>query len=216
MKAKQILSMSVVVFLIHLLGACSNEIGNTDLNNNECFMWKKQLERLKTMPSRNIAQKLVLKEYVEDNTISSLTELNQTFDIVFDESSYMAVQDYESGSFALLTIGDLKEMSGSSMESFLEQLRNQLFAHFSTYLNTGCSIKLFDLTWIYEGNEINSIAFATDSNGVLYENIAYFLLDKSEENQTAESSIAEFVNTRSDPNYWVQKSFNKRLNDVLN
>ena len=211
--------LGLFVFVIsHLFGACSNsfeqeyESFEMDYQSSQQgrTLLEQQLESALKKRTRSSEEKLLLLGYNNMSEVASTADLDEALEDIFADSSYIAVQEYETFDFAVHRISDVKEMeNGLECKRFdFDQMKASANNRISLYLNEGTIVKLLKLKWLYNNDEIiYSTALATENEGVIFETIGYLIVDQTREEILMDediTTVCSVMKTRSEtPNVTV-------------
>lgn len=136
----------------------------------EHSIWQKQLERIKNKDKINDNQtstnEIYLINYVHSGTINSESEKKSVIEQLFADTTSI-VQYLDNRTFEIIPL----KLAIQKNKNWITTVKAQL----EIYINIG--MELIEAKWYYKGNTYYSLIIASNEQGVIYDNIGYFILE---------------------------------------
>lgn len=173
-----------------LLGFCScTQVSETGsyAGYDDSSAWVSQLDAAIESGKDYGRSDLKLVGYSHRGNITSQEDLDEILLEIFDDEAIIAVGEKENPNF--FKVGELKKTAQPSEEG------NKEVISIREIVATGTDI--IDLTWKCKGKVYRSVAIASDTEGILYDNIGLFVMDSSQKKEY--SGPKRTTTTRSEP-----------------
>lgn len=134
-------------------------------------IWQKQLEYIKNKDKTNDGQikKIYLVNYIHCGTINSEDEKEIVIEQLFSDTTSV-VQYLDDKTFEIIPLKSATQKNGNWATAMKAQLK--------VLINVG--MELIEAKWHYKDNTYYSLIIASNEQGVIYDNIGYFILESTQ------------------------------------